>query len=299
MTCHSCLKPDPLAARRVRPDGYVPTSAFRGDDVARSSDGLGWSALHLEHRVTPSGGESERALAFDTDVLIVHRRPTRMWQELDGAASDVAFRPGDAVLVPQGCSAKWAWDGPAETVVLALPPAPGRQRAFPSLPHLTDWALADATWRLWSEAKSGAGPLFADALGLRVSALIGRLALRDSTSSARSRRDRPLDDRRLSIATERMAAVEDGTGPSIAELGDLVGLSASHFARAFRLRTGVPPHRWAATLRLGRVLDALRRPGAAPSLSELAISTGFSDQAHMTREVRRATGLTPARLRLS
>ncbi|MGG5818497.1 helix-turn-helix domain-containing protein [Falsiroseomonas sp. HW251] len=67
------------------------------------------------------------------------------------------------------------------------------------------------------------------------------------------------------------------------------------FARAFRARTGVPPHGWAASLRLARALDALRQPGR--SLAEIALEVGFAYQAHMTREVRRATGLTPGALR--
>jgi AraC-like DNA-binding protein len=32
-------------------------------------------------------------------------------------------------------------------------------------------------------------------------------------------------------------------------------------------------------------------------MAELAIDSGFADQAHATREVRRVTGTTPARLR--
>ena len=37
-------------------------------------------------------------------------------------------------------------------------------------------------------------------------------------------------------------------------------------------------------------------PGDRP-VADLAITSGFADQAHATREVRRVTGTTPARLR--
>jgi AraC-like DNA-binding protein len=47
-------------------------------------------------------------------------------------------------------------------------------------------------------------------------------------------------------------------------------------------------------LRLQATLRAL--DGDAP-LADLASSTGFADQAHATREIKRVTGLTPARLR--
>lgn len=61
---------------------------------------------------------------------------------------------------------------------------------------------------------------------------------------------------------------------------DAVGLSPKEFARIVRLQ---------ATL---KGLDESAEP-----LSELAVSAGFADQAHASRELRRLTGLTPARLR--
>jgi AraC-like DNA-binding protein len=61
---------------------------------------------------------------------------------------------------------------------------------------------------------------------------------------------------------------------------ELVGLSAKEFARILRLQ---------ATIR--RLDDGSR------SMAELAIESGFADQAHATREVRRVTGTTPAKLR--
>lgn len=58
-----------------------------------------------------------------------------------------------------------------------------------------------------------------------------------------------------------------------------VGLSAKEYARLLRLQ---------ATL---RALDA-----GTDNLATLSIDHGFSDQAHATRELRRITGLPPARL---
>ncbi len=61
---------------------------------------------------------------------------------------------------------------------------------------------------------------------------------------------------------------------------DAVGLNPKEFARIVRLQ---------ATL---KGLDEGTEP-----LSQLAVSAGFADQAHASRELRRLTGLTPARLR--
>lgn len=263
----------------------APTSAFRGDDVTRSSDGLGWSALRLEHRITRGGGAGEGAIAFEDDLLIVHRRPARMWQAMDGVGRDVLFRPGDALLLPAACPVLWRWDGGAETIVLALP-----AQARAPVPVLADWRVAAIAARLLREAAMpDAGPLLADALTLALAGRLGR-------GEAETGRDGPLDDRRLRRALDCMAAAAPRS-PGVAELARAAGLSPAHFARAFRARTGVAPHAWLATLRLERALDLLRRPGSAPVLAEVAAAAGFADQAHMTRELRRATGLTPGALR--
>jgi AraC-like DNA-binding protein len=59
-----------------------------------------------------------------------------------------------------------------------------------------------------------------------------------------------------------------------------VGLSAKAFARVLRLQATI------------RAIDR-----GVESLAQLAVDSGFADQAHATREVQRLTGLTPARLR--
>jgi hypothetical protein len=211
-----------------------PTAAFRGADVARSSDGLGWSGLRLEHRITPVGGEGDKPLAFEADLLIVHRRESRMWQEMNGAGREVTFRPGDALLLPRACSVRWRWSGPAETIVLAMPPT----GATP-IPHFSDWRLATLARRLKREMEMpDGGPLLADALAL---AVLARLR----SGPAPASRDRPLDERRLRLATE-LIAVRPAAVPSIAELAAVTGLTSAHFARAFRSRRmpGLPHSGW-------------------------------------------------------
>lgn len=76
------------------------------------------------------------------------------------------------------------------------------------------------------------------------------------------------------------------------ELADLTGLSQSHFCRAFKASTGVPPHQWQMQARLSKVKDLLARRDL--SLTDVAVASGFSDQAHFTRVFRRMVGTTPA-----
>ena len=76
------------------------------------------------------------------------------------------------------------------------------------------------------------------------------------------------------------------------ELAELVDLSESHFSHAFKASTGMPPHQWQMNERIKKVRSLLQRDGM--SLTDIAIATGFFDQAHLTRVFRRTVGETPA-----
>jgi AraC family transcriptional regulator len=78
---------------------------------------------------------------------------------------------------------------------------------------------------------------------------------------------------------------------TIEGLAHEVGLSASHFARAFKETMGRAPHRYLLSLRLERARRLLERPDAG--LSDVAQRSGFADQAHFTRHFKRAFGVTP------
>jgi AraC-like DNA-binding protein len=65
----------------------------------------------------------------------------------------------------------------------------------------------------------------------------------------------------------------------------------SHLVRAFSRRFGLPPHRYVT----GRRIDAARRLLLeGMPVAEVAATTGFYDQAHLTRHFRAAVGTTPA-----
>jgi AraC-like DNA-binding protein len=81
------------------------------------------------------------------------------------------------------------------------------------------------------------------------------------------------------------------TGVSVETLAREAGLSPAHFARAFTRSVGRPPHQHLLALRLARARRLLAAADAR--LSDVALRTGFADQAHFTRAFRRAFGVTP------
>jgi AraC-like DNA-binding protein len=82
---------------------------------------------------------------------------------------------------------------------------------------------------------------------------------------------------------------------AIAELATACKLSASHFARCFRLSYGISVHRFLIRLRLEKAKELLVDTGAA--LSDIAIESGFFDQAALTKQFSQVERVTPSKWR--
>ena len=78
----------------------------------------------------------------------------------------------------------------------------------------------------------------------------------------------------------------------IRDLCAVVRRSPAYFCRKFKLAVGEPPHAYVMRRRLERACHLMVT--SAASLSEIALSVGFSDQAHLGRLFRAAFGQSPA-----
>jgi AraC family transcriptional regulator len=134
--------------------------------------------------------------------------------------------------------------------------------------------------------------LHADSLGLMISMRLLKFHL-----------DRPLSlgvkvgglaPWQLARATE---ALSDRLNeePSLDEIAALVRLSKFHFLRAFRMSTGLPPHRYLMNLRVARARQLLETTDL--SVTEIAGEVGYDDPGYLARLFRRRFGTTPARYR--
>jgi len=100
-------------------------------------------------------------------------------------------------------------------------------------------------------------------------------------------------DNRMVAAIERLQ--RDAGRSRIDALARAAALSMRGFQLRFHAAVGLAPKEFARLTRLQATLRALDASDA--SISDLASDGGFADQAHATRELRRVTGHTPARLR--
>ena len=129
-------------------------------------------------------------------------------------------------------------------------------------------------------------PLAIESLGLQLLVRVGRLGAGEAAAPG------------LPLWLERVRElIHDryDEGLKCEELAREAGVHPSHLSRMFVERFGVGVAEYQRRVRLA----AARRDLAESdlSLSTVALRNGFSDQSHLTRVLRRETGLTPARYR--
>jgi hypothetical protein len=204
---------------------------------------------------------------------------------------------GQIAVVPDGCS-DLIWAGGRLMVI-----GPDRTAAFPALP-------AGETV-LGLRFRPGAALRWLD---VPLSELVGRaVPLRELRNDVRTIEER-LTEETCSAATqalfrmwaenEALAAVEPQG--DMGALFEALGVGASpelSVRKTFGERTlrrrsrdhfGYGPKTLERILRLQRLLRLVRQPG---DLAIVALEAGYADQAHMTRDVKELTTLTPREIR--
>src|SRR5215470_4468961 len=208
--------------------------------------------------------------------------------------------PGDIDFVPVGCSAVWEDSGPTTFLSIALEHSLMRETAevmglnpdalaFEPELQIKDPRLEHIGWALKAEleTRDSGGRLYAEGLGTALAAQLlrrfGRLSYGVSERGLTRRQRRAVTD----YIEHHIAA-----DLSLRELADVAGVSASHFRSLFKETMGMPPHQYVIQRRVRHATRMLAR-GAA-RLSDVALRTGFADQSHMARCMRRLTGMTPS-----
>jgi AraC-like DNA-binding protein len=100
--------------------------------------------------------------------------------------------------------------------------------------------------------------------------------------------DPPIDSRVAQALAQLREAPEQYD--SLDALADTVHLSPSRFAHVFKEEIGVPVRRYLLWLKMRKALDEAI---AGHSLTTAALSSGFSDAAHLSRTVRSMMGIAP------
>jgi AraC family transcriptional regulator len=304
---------DPLASESAR---FVPGELARHFDqdvqcaTRRCSvRDAGWKSvlIRVAQRCDPSGQAGPGVLPHPRIMLVT--RGSVAVRRHDGAARRSAhLSPGKAWLVPAGVPLSYDWTGAGcgirEMTVLILP-EDELARTADLLSHarsapvtLTEAVLTEdrvvgsVLAGLTRAMAAGVDELYAESSAAFLLAHV--LSQYGTGSPVRVAAGR--EDARVQTAVEFM---RDSLHlpVSLADIAASAGLSPYHFARVFRIATGVPPHRFLTRMRI----DVARRRLADgdQSITEIARLCGFSTPSQFSTAFRRETGTAPRAFRRS
>lgn len=100
---------------------------------------------------------------------------------------------------------------------------------------------------------------------------------------------------RQAARAKEFMATHCGQNIALADVARECGLSRGHFIKAFRVTTGLTPHRWRQCYRIDKAKAMLLE--TATDIAEIAIACGFADQSHLTRVFTALAGDSPAHWR--
>lgn len=89
----------------------------------------------------------------------------------------------------------------------------------------------------------------------------------------------------------RFLASSSKVSSSVADVATRLRMSPSQFSRAFKVSTGMPPHRWQLRHQVAKAQELLMHSDL--SLAEIALETGFTEQSHFSRVFKDAVGISP------
>lgn len=117
-----------------------------------------------------------------------------------------------------------------------------------------------------------------------------RFRLLEHTLLERWIEERARGDEVVRLALERLGA--RGSGGSVGAVATALGIGPRRLLRTFGARVGLGPKALQRVLRFQRLIRLLDR-GAAPDWAGLAVRCGYFDQAHLIRDFRALSGVTP------
>ncbi|MGV2073558.1 MULTISPECIES: helix-turn-helix transcriptional regulator [Rhizobium/Agrobacterium group] len=221
---------------------------------------------------------------------------------LDNRRTDfVRRKPGAILFVPAG-SIWRGWETGASNAAylsLGVDPAkltdlfaPAQSRTVSCLSFSPDLGFEDpivtnAMRGIGSEIREK-GPLSNLLVESYVATIFTQLMRRQS--SLPTRRQGGLSSATLNRVAQKIDDELDD-GLSLQQLADLAGLSIPHLCRAFKQTFGLPPYRYIIQRRIERAKQYLRE--TALSITEIALSCGFSSASHFANVFRKEVGTTP------
>jgi AraC family transcriptional regulator len=271
--------------------------------ASRTSEGLGWSGVEAARFKGSLDFEVDKPPLTHHKLVLFIRPPEELDLIYEGVNRHFPPRAGSIYLQPAGVPARVRSRRWQDSLLVYLEPAVVARVAAETfdldaarltVPPLdaADLPALRATMRaVDAELSAGGagGRLAAESLANVLAVQLVRHVA--TPRSAARRRDAALPPRRLRAVVEYIEGHLD-TGPTLEQLATVARLSAYHFARQFKMATGLPPHRYVIMRRVERA-KWLLKGGGDLSLADVAVQAGFSDQSQFCQHFKRLVGVTP------
>ncbi len=231
--------------------------------------------------------------------------PTRVEVRMDGPFVEKVVQPGDVTIIPAGSKYSVRFAEQAEFVIISLDPELLTRAS--RVVYGDDSSRLCVLWfhrdlfisetiqniRMAVEQPGQIDRTFAETL---VSSLAMHLVRHFDQTKGQSagRKAGGLSHTQLERTVEfiRNTPYRD---ISLRTMSAAADLSPFHFARMFKLSTGLSPHQFVLKRRLE--IGAVMLKTGSHAISDIASELGFADQSHFTMHFKRAHGIAPAAYR--
>jgi AraC family transcriptional regulator len=161
--------------------------------------------------------------------------------------------------------------------------------------HAEDRNVSALLNHLWNEASAGnlAWRLATESAVVTLGIALWRAKERLERTPSRASAKRACDWRVRRVLARMETEISSDVG--LRELAADVGLSPSHLTTVFAATVGVPPHRWLLRRRVERARELLMR--TSRSVTDIALSCGFSSSQHFSTVFKAQEGCTPTSFR--
>jgi AraC-like DNA-binding protein len=213
----------------------------------------------------------------------------------NGQAEIVGFGPTNFCLLPDGINAEAEVTAEATTDCVGMFVAPSfvPDAVKPALTQpmlgFSNAALGRVFHRLAGELRrpSDVPPVFAEARAMQALGYVAETAYQPQLHPALPSGLAPWQLRR----SKEMFLANLSENLSLTNVAAVCKLSVSHFGRAFKHSTGLPPRQWVTAARVEEAQKLLAK--SHTPLAEVAVMCGFSDQSHFSRIFGRVVGASP------
>ena len=237
-------------------------------------------------------------------ILNLKDEPHRLENWRDGEHRDFIYHQNEIIVTPAGVESGWRWHAKSRCIIITLDPVKFEKFAqtelgillsnqqLKDLPQFLDEDITQSGIQLLEalQCNLGSQVMFESFARIFLTKLISKYGLQaeeyEFSKSFTARHYKQVLD---------YIAINYGQNILLEDMATQAGLSPSHFSRLFKQTIGHSPYQFLVAYRIEQAKKMLDNPNQL--MVDVALSCGFSDQAHFSRVFKKIEGLTPKEYR--